>query len=152
MTIGQYGVSALSQRRPGRPAVGYILAVPLAEDPYFTIEDRQGVFYCTCRHDWDVPDVERLIAVIQPLIESQENPRFVMNLVEMHDITLTARWRTSGWMRGNQGRVARTAVIMRDNMQRFVLQTLLRVSGRRNVRACATVEEAFAFVHAPDPA
>ena len=118
----------------------------LIRDSHFTVEKRAGALYCVCTRDWDTPDVERLKTALQPLIDGDDKPRFVMDLLDMEEITLGARWLTSSWMRNNRGKVERTAVILRDSMQRFVLQTLLRVSGRTNVKACADQAEAFAFV------
>jgi hypothetical protein len=49
-------------------------------------------------------------------------------------------------MKTNRGKIKATAVICRDEMQRFVLQTLLRIAQRQNVKAVVNADEALAFV------
>jgi len=129
------------------------LGPPTFEDSHFVIFGPQdGTIFARTFGDWDNGEVQRLFDHLQPKIDgAAELPRFVMDLRQKNEITMTARYRTAQIMKGNRGKIYRTAVIVRDFRQEFTLNTLLRVSGRKNVRALLRLDDAIAFVRSGEP-
>jgi len=114
----------------------------VATDSHFELIDLgDNIIYGRTFDEWDNDDVARLSGALEALMERPAQLGFIMDLREMESITLSARYQTATFMKGNRGRIRATAVVVKDAKHRFTLQTLLRISGRKNVKAVLSSEE-----------
>lgn|GEM_PF-1517402 len=118
-------------------------------------QDKQGAFDLTDvagdvvvgRFLGDIDDaaMERFLKELLPLVDARPTMRMLMDVRAMKGLAMGARYRVASFMKAHKGRIRATAVVVRDPSQRFMLQVVLRVTGRMNVRAVTSTDEAHAF-------
>jgi hypothetical protein len=114
----------------------------LVDEPSIRVElTDDGAFLATPRTGAHI-SVEGVLDSIQPHLEAHAPVRYLVDARGLDELSLADRWKLSSRMKTNRRYIDRSAVFGLGAAQRFMLQVILRASGRSDVRAFERREEA----------
>jgi hypothetical protein len=105
----------------------------LVDEPDLRVElTETGIFHVRLRTTDREGDA--ILDAIQPHLEAHAPARYLVDVSNVRDLSLSERWRLAERMKENRQFIHRTAVLGVNSFLRFPVQVILRVSGRDNVR------------------
>jgi hypothetical protein len=89
----------------------------------------------------DVRTLDEFMATSRPHLERLQPVLYLNDATQIQDAPLTLQWRLAGHMKTNAKYIKRSAVFGLTPRKAFMVRSIVRASGRTNVKVCDTRAE-----------